>query len=737
MRNEKICFFLSLFISCCLLLFFHLSTALAASPTTITSDYLEHFKDEDKYVATGNVKLEKDNAVVYADKAVLFGKAAYVQVEGHVIYEDATTLINAERAELSVDTRTGKMYNAIILLKDQKARGPQGKIDIWINSNKVEKIDNSHYYAAAATFTSCETIAEVEGRYKSPTENRVFSADNPDWCFKGSNVDILIGNRIAGDNMVYRVKGLPLVYSPYFRMPMRERQTGLLTPVLGNNSVKGFQFSPGFFWAIDENRDATLSLDYYSKRGTGEGLEYRYLDLNDKGSWFVYHLADSQEHKTDYVIKGMHDQKFGDVKAYVDVNYVNEWDYYNQFSPNRAERIERYKQSTGEISVPLSNSRLYLLGQYLVDLQQPPELQTPPLAPQHVPQRLPELGYVINTHSIGPMLFSMNSSIADFSRATEVSGQRLDINPTISHSFGNWIQVYQSLSVRETAYNLTNGGALANGGTDLGSSLHRETFTYNANALTRFYKRYDAGTNIIEPSLSYTFIPKYSHPLPLFDSVDLNNSGTYSPFAGTTVLGNFSQSSPTSVLLNQTSLAQFSVLDTLALRAISLSARITQPYDLTAVAPTHGLQPTSLSASLNSGPISLSMSLAEDLNTMTEQSFSSTLSGTIAQGTTAYVSRYFTQGSPSTEQYDIGFTSVINKNWTANGDVWYDNSVGLRDYTLRTIYNSQCWSLDVAFSKKPPDTIHPPEYSFIFNIVLKGIGGLPPYEYSTSTTQAH
>src|SRR5271157_5093389 len=160
----------------------------AASPTTITADYMEHFKEEDKYIATGNVKLEKDKTVVYADRAVLFEKAAYVEVAGHVIYEDLTTLINAERAELSLDTKTGKMYNAVILLKNQKAGGGRGGfVDFWVNTDKVEKIDDSHYYAVAATFTSCETIAEVEGRYKSPYENKVFSADSPDWCFKGSN----------------------------------------------------------------------------------------------------------------------------------------------------------------------------------------------------------------------------------------------------------------------------------------------------------------------------------------------------------------------------------------------------------------------------------------------------------------------------------------------------------------------------------------------------------------------
>src|SRR5208337_5530770 len=193
-----------------------------------------------------------------------------------------------------------------------------------------------------------------------------------------------------------------------------------------------------------------------------------------------------------------------DITVFADINYVNQWDYYNQFSMDRNERVERYAQSSAEVSAPFGDSRLYLLGQYWVDLQVPPQLQTPPLPPQTVPQRLPELGYVVNPTNMGPMMFSMNSSIANFTRSNsnfddytrinDVSGQRLDINPKISYAFGDSVRVFQSLSGRETAYNLTNFG------TDSGSDLHHESFAYTANALMRFFKQYESGTHIIEPS---------------------------------------------------------------------------------------------------------------------------------------------------------------------------------------------------------------------------------------------
>jgi LPS-assembly protein len=702
---------------------------------------MEHFQDEDKYVAIGNVKLQKDNTVVYADKATFFAKAAHVEAEGHVIYEDPATLINAERTELNMDTKTGRMFKAVIVLKDQKGmekKGVNKKIDFWINSDKVEKINDGHYYASAATFTSCETIAEAEGRYQGPSDIKVFGPDNPDWCFKGSNVDILIGDRIAGNDMVYRVDGLPVMYLPYFRAPEgADRSTGLLFPVLGNSTVKGLQFSPGFFWAIDENKDATLSLDYFSKRGVGEGIEYRYLDFDDKGKWYVYHLSDSQEKKTDYVVKGTHYQNFGDITVSADINYVNQWDYYNQFSTQRNERIERYTQSSAEVSAPLGDSRLYLLGQYWVDLQVPPQLQTPPLPPTTVPQRLPELGYVVNPTNIGPLMFSMNSSIADFTRSNsniddytrtnDVSGQRLVINPKLSYAFGDSVRIFQSLSASETAYHL------ANFGTTSGPDLHHESFNYTVNALTRFFKQYESGTHIIEPSLSFSYMPGHSHPLPLFDSVDVNNSI------------NYSQPTSTTALLNKTALAQFSVLNTLALKDLFLSARLTQPYSFNAAANAvanyitpsvsdHSLQPTVLQGSLVKAPITLSMTEAEDLTNLKEQTSAATISAVVAEGTSVSISRYYAYALPvSTLQYSAGFSTVLSKTWTFNGNVWYvEKQGGVQDFALHALYTAKCWGLDVLFERKPPDTIHPPEYSFTFLVSLKGFGGFKLYGYSST-----
>lgn len=623
----------------------------AAWATTITADHLEYFKGEDKYVATGSVKIEKEDAVLTADKVILYQKTSDAEAIGNVVYEDGETFINTDRADLNLDTKTGRLYNALIFFK---------KGNYWINGDNVKKIKENHYYADTATFTTCDSEA----------------SSSPDWCFKGSDVDIVVGKKFTAKNVTYRIKGLPVLYSPYIWAPVKtERETGFLFPIIGNSSTKGFQFSPTFFWAIDENKDATFYLDYYSKRGIGKGIEYRYLDFNDRGRWYIYHLKDKELKKDFYEFKGMHEYQIGDIKGYMDINYANQEDFYKEYGYKRDLRIQRFLQSTAEVSVPLPGSRMYAIGQYWIDLKD---------TNAHVPQRLPELGYFVNPANIGPLIFTMNSSISNFFREKEPRGQRIDINPTLSYSFGERINLFQSVSLRETVYKLKNEDSYK-------STPHRETFEYRANALTRFFRRYDTFTHIIEPSVSYTFIPE-THPLPVFDSTEL---------------------------FDKTSVATFSLYNNLAFKNLSFAATLSQPINFNA--GDRPLSPTTLNASL-SGPFSLIFDMSYDFNKGKTQTINSELGVKVLGKTTVSIGERYDRES-RIMLYKTSVDSVLTKHWSLNANIWYDlKGGGLRDSTVKTIYTQQCWAVNVALTRRPADNTRPPEYSFMVFVELKGIG---------------
>jgi hypothetical protein len=291
-------------------------------------------------------------------------------------------------------------------------------------------------------------------------------------------------------------------------------------------------------------------------------------------------------------------------------------------------------------------------------------------------------------------MFTMNSSIANFYREKEASGQRIDINPTLSYSFGETVPVFQSLSLRGTAYNIKNAPSYK-------SSPHRETFEYRANALTRFIKKYESFTHTVEPSISYRFIPE-THQLPLFDSVEL---------------------------FDKTSVATVSLYNSLAFRNFLLAASISQPLNFNA--GDRPLQPTSISVSV-SGPFSLSLSLSHDFNKGRTESINSDLSFKVVEGTTIRLGEAY---SNATKRYysTFGIDSVISKTWSAKASMSHDSRDGLRDTTLNVIYTQQCWAVNASLARRPGDDKRPPEYSFMIFVELKGLGLFHVFDYQTES----
>lgn len=634
------------------------SYTLLHASTNISADNLEYIKEEKKYIATGNVKIQKDDSVLSADKVELYEETSNAEATGNVIYEDPKTIINAERAEINIDNKTGKLYNALIFFRDG---------NYWINSSNIHKISENHYYANEATFTTC-----------NPEDPKSKSLQKTDWCFKGRDVDVVVGERMRAKDVTYRIKGLPVIYSPYIWAPVQtERQTGFLMPVIGTSSKKGFQFSPSFFWAIDENKDATFSLDIFTRKGIGKSLEYRYIDFNGKGNFYAYHIRDSELKKDFFELKAYNDYQGEIIKSFLDINYVNHDEFFKEYSPQRDIRISRFLQSSAEVSLSGERGRVYVLGQYWIDLHAEDEA---------IPQRLPEIGYVINPSGIKPFLFSINSTITNFYREKGERGQRLDINPEISYVFGDTIRLVQSLSLRETAYNLSYSG-------NFDSFLNRETFNYKAKLFTRLLKRYDTFTHILEPSLSYSYIPK-TKDLPFFDPVEL---------------------------FNKQSVAELSLYNQFDLTMVSVYLRITQPYNLNPAESSHHLMPSRIEASIL-GPFSLRADMSYDLNKNRTEALNSQLDIQVYKGINLSIGQRYDRPNKILF-YRTAIDAILSDRLAVATSFWYDaKGGGLRDSTLRVRYSEQCWATNFIISRKPGDETRPVEYNFVLLIELKGIG---------------
>jgi LPS-assembly protein len=618
-------------------------TAQTNEQTTINADSLEYITETTTYILKGAVKIQQADSTVEADE-IQYNKTTHEAVAtGHVHYHSADFSITAGKAELNLEDKTGILYDAEVLYR---------KSNFHISGKVIEKKGDDYYTSPEATFTTCD-------------------APVPAWCFHGKDVDAVATDRLNAKDATFRLKNIPVLYTPILWAPLlSDRQTGLLTPLVGYSNLRGLNINIPFYWAISDNRDATFVLDTYTKRGIGEGLEYRYIEpWGAKGNWWLYHIKDTELKKDFLEIKGLHDQRSADsLGGFLNINYINENDFYREFKTDLQTRTNRFLESTGELTMPLSNSRAYLLSQYWVDLKSDTKSAA---------QKLPEVGYVVNPTNMGQFWFSATTAFSNFWREENIDGQRFDLYPTIMHKFGsNAVTFRQTLGLRETAYFLNNAQD---------ASLHRESLDYQMEVNTRLYKKYDSFTHIIEPSVSYTLISDSDDNLPVFDSTEL---------------------------LKRESLIELALLNRFINKGGEfLVVRAAQGFD--SFQGDRPFQPLHLEIGLKK-PAAIRLETYYDVHTGRFDSVNSDLSMTVAPVTFSAGERYNLKND--IKVYTGGLGVQLWKPLSISSNIWYDAiAKKVQELTAHLKYIGQCWGVDLGVINRPG------EFSVTVLFELKGL----------------
>lgn len=598
----------------------------------MTAESLQYFAGLKKYVAQGSVKIEKADSILEADRVTYYEDSTEAIAEGNVRYKDRDTWIKADKAELNMERKNGRLFNAEIFQK---------KDNYHLAGREIEKIDEDHYYSTSASFTVCD-------------------APVPAWCFKGKEVNTAVGEKVTAKDVSFRIKGIPVLYAPYFWASLvTERQTGFLQPTVGSSHTLGQKVNIPFFWAISENSDATVSLDEFTKRGFGTGLEYRLLGLSGLSSnWWFYHISDKELEKDFVEIRGLHDQRRSDsLGGFLSVNYVNESDYYRVYSFRHDLTTLRFLESTGELNLPLTNSRIYLLAQYRVDLQNDTG---------SVPQKLPELGYFLSYSPLGPFLFSADFTGDDFWRENGLSGGRLDLYPKLLYSYGSDLVLTQMFGLRETVYDYYGDKAGQ-------ENRNRSAVEYNMAAHTRFSRSYPSFTHIVEPSVGYHLIYTSSSGLPVFDSTEF---------------------------FDRTSAFELSVLNRILIKGSeAVLVRLTQALDT--YRKDGSLLPFKFEANVRT-PLPLVAEATYDLDRGRLETVTSNVIFNLFEATLAFGERYSRAEDAMMITGTLGFSPFHSLRISAS--TWYDiKGDGLKDLSVVVRYLRQCWGIRFEAVKRPGD----------------------------------
>ena len=652
---------------------FPICSLSAQEEADISANHLEYISETDTYIAKGSVKIVLNDTTLLADEIRLNSKTSDVAASGNVVYEDPEVIIKADRIELNIKSKLGTLYNSHILYKEN---------NIHAQTTNLKKTGKKTFFLEDATITSCD-------------------ADPPAWRITGKNITTTKHKSIQGKHAVFRVKNIPVLYTPYFWAPLsKERETGFLFPEYGYSSTRGHYFKEGFFWAIRDDQDLSIYLDYYGEKGIAEGLDYRYvISPQANGELWMYHVSDSDPSRDLYEVKAYHNQELpNDISGYLKLHMVNQPDYYETMDSTSAgrvglsswkndpfgfasdERLQKYLESNLHISKSLPGGRTYLLTQGRQSLEGSSE---------DIPQSLPEIGFIINTLSVKHLSFNMAFKGTNFWREEGQQGRRYDINPNLYFSYGRLINITQRLGLRDTVYILEDPYMYKN----------RFLYDFGTSLTTKFFKKFDTFIHIVEPSLEYEYIPHVDQSgIPFFDSTD------YIP---QTRKINYSLTNRISGLAENDMEARF---------------RLSQSYSF--LKTDKEFSPALAEIALSSENVDLNVNASYDVN---EDHFAETIASVKFKNDIGYIGagKNFRRSS-SLDQvtFEAGVYRPINffrkqLPIDLHSQLWYDlDGRGIQELKLRSTYEHQCWALTVVFVKKPD------EYQVFFSIGLAGIGNM-------------
>lgn len=230
-----------------------LSHAAEESPGSLVQihgDKVEYFHEEGKAVGTGHVKIDYEGTQLSADKITVYTETKKALAEGHVTLTQEGSVYTGERAEYDFQTKKGNV---------QKMTAEIEKT-YYGRASSVERLGPDHFRLNEGSFTTC-CCSEEEPFYK----------------VQAQNVDYYPNDKVAMRNAVMYIKGMPILFIPYFEQPFVDFDRFPVHLVPGNRSEWGPFLLSKWRWSLVNRPDLKVKgnvlADWRQKKGFGGGAE--------------------------------------------------------------------------------------------------------------------------------------------------------------------------------------------------------------------------------------------------------------------------------------------------------------------------------------------------------------------------------------------------------------------------------------------------------------------------------
>ncbi len=505
-------------------------------PWHIEADEVSYDDSLGQYLARGHVTISKRDVKLSGDFVRFDHKTMKALAVGNVVMTAGDDILIGNSIEIDLATQTGTIYQGSVFLQQNH---------FYIKGDKLQKTGKDSYAAERASISTCD-------------------GEPPDWKITGRKLNVKVEGYGTIQHAAIWARRVPVVYTPFLAFPTkRKRQTGFLPPQFGDSERNGFFYLQPFFWAMQENSDATFFWHHLENRGEKIGGEYRYvIDNTSEGTVMFDFLDDKQiddgiddnsekwgftdvdglrPNNDRYWFRMKHTQALPyEVTGKLDLDIVSDQDYLIEFERGETgwrwtndyfketfgRDLDDFNDSVRKNQLNLrkgwSSWDLNMTAQWYDDVitRRQSDVDT-------TLQRLPTVEFQGSRQPLftTPVYFRWNSEYVYFYRQDGDKAQRLDLNPRLYYPlrFKNYFTFEPSVGLRETLYYRD-----ADSAADDDRFSSREIFDVTADLFTEVFNVFNTGfggidriKHSIRPQFVYSYTPDIDQDdLPYFDDTD-------------------------------------------------------------------------------------------------------------------------------------------------------------------------------------------------------------------------
>ncbi len=440
----------------------------------LLSDFQERIT-KTRYRARGHVE------ITYQDTSVSCEEAEYDEETGEGLTRGATRFsqgrqwLTCSHADFNFNDQTGVFYDA------------QGFTDqeFLIDGRTILKTGPDTYRIQEGFISSCQ-------------------GKRPKWHFGLSRANLRVDRTARIHSVVFRIKGVPVVYFPYLILPMekKQRSSGFLPFHTGTSTSKGRVFSEGYFQTLGPSADVMVYGEYFSLRGLAWGSIFRARPNKDTRLYVqAYGINDKLGQGGTLVVVDGASRLKDDWRASAEINITSNVQFRQAFA-------DTFRSAT----IPQEHAAVYLTrnhGSYSTNIAFQREEVFFPIR-SLVIRKLPSFEFLSLGTQLGktPFIFYLRTSLEGMSRVdsqidTPSMVQRLDFYPRVAlrlPSFAGF-SLIPSAGLRETYY---------------GARLSDESpATLETRSLHRQYAdfRVELRTPTLEKQYSSSWLGEFKHVL--------------------------------------------------------------------------------------------------------------------------------------------------------------------------------------------------------------------------------